>query len=98
MSVADYIEKKFMNKVICIMYESEGSVITHCDGWVIDKEYMRGMVVEVDEGVVVLEIPNSGLFYLNEEKIISFFEPGFDIHKAVSMSLSKRQLGAKRKD
>jgi len=89
MGVADYIKKNFLGKEIAVsINNSETETILYDDIWSLNREYLQGLVIEVDEGVVVLEIGSWGPIYLNAEDISFFWLPGCNLHAAFRASLT----------
>ena len=97
MSVADFIKKRFEGKEICIFFGNDVETLALEQSWMYNKEFFRGIVEEVEDDVVVLSIPENGTIYIHADTIISFWEPSFDYHKAVSASLTKFMYGAREK-
>jgi hypothetical protein len=91
MAIANFIKKRFLNKEICISIsngETETVLFNEC--WVQNREYFQGVVSEVEEGTIVLNILNVGKIYINAEEISYFWTPGVDTHKALKTILTGR--------
>lgn len=98
MGVGEFIKKRFINQDLYISCGENAETITFSDSWAANKEFLYGTVLDVDENVLVLNIPENGIMYINCDQIISFWENGLDYHKSVRTSLTRRMVGAKRKD
>lgn len=98
MGAAEFIKNRFLGERIYISCGENAETITYDQAWAANKEFLYGTVLEVEENVLVLEVPENGVIYINCDHIISFWEPGVDYHRAVRTSLTRRVVGAKRKD
>jgi len=100
MAVGDFIKNRFLDQEIFISCGENAETITYDQAWAANKEFLRGIVVDVDteNNVLELEIPENGIIYINCDHIISFWEPPLDYHRSVATSLTRRVVGAKRKD
>jgi len=98
MGVAEFIENKFLNQTLCVYLGESAETITYDQAWAANKEYFRGIVHEVTDGVLCLNIEDIGMFYINCDQIQSFWQAPFDYHRAVCTSLTRRLAGARRKD
>lgn len=98
MALIDFIAKRFIGQELCIYYESDAETIIYDQSWSANREYFQGTVVEAEDGVIVLDIPENGKVYINVNSIVCFWRPGFDYHKATLTSLTRRSAGARRKD
>jgi hypothetical protein len=98
MGVAKLIEERYLNQQICVYLGESAETITYDASWANNKEYFQGTVLEVYEGVLLLEIKDVGIVNINCEQIQIFWQMPFDYYKAVSTSLTRRPVGARRKD
>ena len=100
MGMASFIAKKFMGEEICIYLGDEAESIKYEQASASNKMYLRGVVVEVyeEDDVVGLEIDGSIIYVDSSWNIKILWRPGFDIHKATKTSLTRRMVGARRKD
>lgn len=98
MGFAEFIEKRFLGEEICVYMGDEAETITYEQSWAANKSYFRGTVEEIDEGILILNIPDNGLVYINCEEIQTVWEPSLDYHKSIRTSLTKRMVGARGKD
>lgn len=98
MSVGDFIKNRFVGTELYISCGENAETITFSDSWAANKEFFFGTVIDVEENVLILEIPENGRIYINCDTIISFWELGLDYHKSVKTSLTRRAFGARRKD
>lgn len=91
MGVADYIKRKFLDKELCCSVNNgETETILYECVWSLNREYLQGVVVEVDDDVIVLEIANWGKMYINAKEISSFWEPERNLHAAFHATLTKK--------
>jgi hypothetical protein len=97
MSAADFIKKRFLGKELCIFFGNDVETLALEQSWMYNKEFFRGVIEEVEDDIIVLSIQNNGHLYIHADTIISFWEPDFDYHKAVSASLTRHMYGAKDK-
>jgi hypothetical protein len=96
MAIAEYIGKKFLRKELCFSLSDTDTETILYDGiWTQNREFFKGVVVEADSGVVVLDIQDIGLIYINEESISFFYEPDLNIHNAISTMFTKKLSRAK---
>ncbi len=98
MGAAEFIASRFVDKEIYISCGDVAETITYDQAWAANKEFFFGTVLGVEEGIVILEVPENGILYINGENIVSFWEPGVDYHQVVRTSLTRRVVGARRKD
>ena len=98
MGFAEFIEKRFLGEEICVYMCEEAETVVFEQSWAANKSYFRGIVEEVDEGILTLNIPDNGLIYINCEEIQTIWMPSFDYHKSIRTSLTNRMVGARRKD
>lgn len=97
MGVADYINKRFLGKELCVSVNNgETETILYECIWSQNREYLQGIVTEAGDGVVVLDIPNWGEMGVNAAEISFFWEPGRNLHDAFHAALTKR-LGKKQR-
>jgi len=98
MGTAEFIKNRFLGQKIYLFCGGIAETITYNQSWATNHELLFGTVLEIDEGVLVLEVPENGLIYVSCEDIKCFWRPGVDYHRAVQTSLTRRIGGAKRKD
>ena len=96
MGFSNFIYDKFMDKEICVFIDIDAESVVYAESWVANKTYFRGFVKSINDGILTLEIPDNGSIYINCDSIISIWEPSFDYHKAISTSLTKKMVGAKK--
>lgn len=99
-STSNYIKKHFLGKELCIFLGEDAETITYEQSSPVNWAYYRGIVEEVDleDEIVVLLIPSVGKMYIDASyNIHAFWEPSFDLHKAMRASLTGRIVGAKNK-
>ena len=96
MGFADFIQKRFMGKEICVFLNEDAETITLDQFWMNNKAYFRGIVDEVEDNVLVLRIEKVGIIYINCDEIVSVWEPPFNYNDAVRTSLSRKLFGATR--
>jgi hypothetical protein len=95
MGMAEFLKKKFLNKEICIYIGKEVETLTYEQSWAQNKEYFRGKLISIDEGVIELYISGAGTVYINSESIDTVWEPTFHYASAVEASLTKKPLSSK---
>jgi hypothetical protein len=98
MGVAEFIKNRFIGEKLYIFCGGIAETITYNQSWATNHELLFGVIVNVDDDVLIMDIPENGTIYVNCHKITCFWEPGIDFHRAVQTSLTKRIGGAKRKD
>jgi len=98
MGVAEFIVERYSGQKICVYLGESAETITYDQAWAANKEYFQGTVIEVYEGILLLEVEGVGIININCEQIQSFWQKPFDYHRAVSTSLTRRLVGARRKD
>lgn len=98
MGVAEFIENRFIGQTLCVFLGEHAETITYDQAWAANKEFFKGIVLSVEEGVLVLDISGIGAIYINCDQIQSFWQEPFDYHRAVHTSLTRRLVGARRKD
>lgn len=97
MGAAAYIKKHFLNAELCITLGDDAETLTYDQSWSANKEYFRGTIVEVDEGIVVLEIEGQGKLYIEESHIKCFWKPSFNYYLAISASITTKPAGRRGK-
>jgi len=97
MYIANFIKNKFIEKNIYIFYGFDAETITYDQSWASNKEFLFGKVIDVIDNVLILSIENNSKIYINCDKIVSFWEPGFNYNDAIKTSLTKRVSGSKIK-
>jgi hypothetical protein len=98
MGIAEFIKSRFLGGTLCVYLGESAETITYDQAWAANKEFFKGIVQEVEDGVLCLEVEGVGVLYINCEQIQSVWQPPFDYHQAVSTSLTRRLAGARRKD
>ena len=98
MGAETYIQNNFVGKELCITFGDDAETITYNESWAANMEYFRGVVRAVEHGIIVFDIVGVGTLYVSCYEIKCFWEPEFDYHKAIRTSLTKRLVGARRKD
>lgn len=96
MGMAKFLKKRFLGKEICIYADEDVEMLTYNECWANNKEYFRGVLKEVDEDVLVLEIEGQGLIYIDASFVKFIWEEPFSYGAAVRASLTKRPVGAHR--
>jgi hypothetical protein len=95
MGMAEFLKKKFLKKEICVYLGEAVETLTYEQSWAQNKEYFRGKLLSVDEGVAELFIEGTGTIYINSESIDTVWEPTFHYASAVSASLTKKPLSSR---
>lgn len=72
MGLSNFIKSRFLGKELCIFFNETAETLTYVDRWAQNKEYFKGIVEEVEDNVIVLNIPNSGRAYINCDFIVMF--------------------------
>ena len=98
MSVAEFIEERYLNQELCVYLGESAETLTFDQAWTANKEYFRGTVREVYKEILLLEIQGVGIVNINCDQIQFFWQKPFDYHRAVSTSLTRRLVGARRRD
>ncbi len=99
MSIAKFIKNKFLNKQLCISFGNDMETITYEQVWALNKEYFNGIIVNVDleSGIIEMDIENVGIIYFNSNGIEYFWEPTFDIRKAARATITTLPAGIRKK-
>ena len=96
MGMAEFLESKFLNKEICVYAGEDVEILTYNEAWASNKEYFRGVLREVCEGVLVLEIIGHGMVYVDASQVKFIWEEPFNYSAAIRASLTKRPVGGNR--
>ncbi|MFA5023480.1 MAG: hypothetical protein WC523_00785 [Patescibacteria group bacterium] len=84
-----FIEKHFKNKEIEFHCRDESEYIYYSDSMVLNRNIIKGIVLEYDKESGVLTLDNKGkIFYVNEESIELFWEPGLNINDIMRPALN----------
>lgn len=70
--------------------DNDVETITYAETWAHNKAYFRGLVRSVEDGWLVLEIPEAGTAHINCDAIEMVWEPSFSWRKAVRASLTDK--------
>jgi hypothetical protein len=98
MGVAEFINNNLLGEEIFIFLGENAETITYDQSWAANKEFFCGIVEDISDNILSLNISGSGIIYINCDQIVSFWRPGFNYHKAIRTSLTNRMIGARRKD
>lgn len=91
MNMANFIKKNFLGQKICLSINNgEAETLTYNQSWLLNREYFEGLVEDVDEGIIVLNIKDKGVLYLNASEISYFWQKPFDPHKHMKLCYSKK--------
>jgi hypothetical protein len=99
MGFAEFLEKRFLGKMICIsVCDGETQSIWLEQLTVEDREYFEGILKTIDEGIIVLEVAGEGEIYFNPDNISYVWQKPFEPHRAMKLSLSgklnlKKRIG-----
>lgn len=96
MGLAKFISERFLGKELCIFFGLEAETINYDQCSPVNWSYYCGVVKEVDveNEVVVLDVKDVGLMYIDcSFNIKAFWEPHFDFVKAMKTSLTKKMVG-----
>lgn len=96
MGMAEFLEKRFLGKEICLYADENVETLTYNEAWANNKEYFRGVLREVDEGVLVFEIEGQGVVYVDASCVKFVWQEPFSYGAAVRASLTNRPVGARR--
>lgn len=97
MGVTNFIKNRFLGKEICItLIDSEAETINYDQATASNREFFRGIVEEVEDEVVVINIESQGRLYISEHFIRCFWEPNFDYYKAINTSITRKMVGVRR--
>jgi hypothetical protein len=92
MSVAQFIKSHFLGKEIVVFFNETAETLTYVDRWAQNKEYFKGFVVDVEDGVLVMDVSGAGRMYVNCEHIVLFWEEPFNYLKAQSVSITGKMI------
>lgn len=91
MGFAEFIKKRFIGqKICCSINNGESETITLEQTWIQNREFFEGIVVDVDEGIIILNISGEGEIFINPDDISYIWQKPFDPHKVMRLSLSKK--------
>lgn len=96
MGMAEFLEKKFLGKEICVYAGEDVEILTYNEAWANNKEYFRGILKEIDEGVLTLEIEGHGIIYIDAAQVKFVWQEPFRYGAAIKASLTNRPVGAQR--
>ncbi len=96
MGFAKFIEKRFVGKEICVWLAEEAENIIYDQSWIANTGYFRGMATEIDEGILVLDVPDNSEIYINCDSIMAIWEPSFSYHRALRTAFTNRMFGSKK--
>jgi hypothetical protein len=68
----------------------ETETITLEQTWVQNREFFEGTVKEVEEEIIILEIPGEGDIYINPEDVSYMWQKPLNPQKVMRLSLSKK--------
>ena len=100
MGIANFINKRFLGKEICIFLGDDAETINYDQVSPVNWGFYRGIVEEVDveDEVIILNVENVGRMYIDATYTLkAFWEPDFSFHKAMSTSLTKYMIGARNR-
>ena len=99
MGFAEFLEKRFLGKMICIsMNDGESQTLVVDQIWVLDREYFEGILKAIDEGIIILEIAGEGEIYFNPDNVSYIWQKPFEPHRAMKLSLSGKLINTNRKE
>jgi len=96
MGMAEFLENRFLNKEICVYAGEDVETLTYNEAWASNKEYLRGVLKEVSEGVLVLEVAGQGLMYIDASQVKFVWQDPFNYARAIRTSLTTRPVGGNR--
>ena len=92
MGLANFIKKRFLNKEICLSINNgESETVIYEERWLQNRECFQGVVEGVEDGVIILNISNIGIVFINSDDISYFWLPNVDIYKAFKMMFNKNK-------
>ena len=65
MGMGEFIKNRFMGQEICVWLGENAETVTYDQFWLNNTGFFRGFVVDVDEDVLTLEVPEVGEIYIN---------------------------------
>ena len=99
MGFAEFIKHKFIGHEMCVFLGDDvETIIIDDQHWLANKAYFRGIIEDIEHGILILSCGENGVAYINCEEISAIWHPSFDYHKVIRTSLTKRMVGAKYKD
>ena len=91
MGFAEFLEKRFLGQMICVeINNGDSETLMFADNWSINREYFRGVVKEIVEGIIVLEILDEGEIYINPDQISYIWPPNVNPYKIMKTVLNKK--------
>jgi len=97
MGSANFIKNRFIDQELCIYLGEEAETLTYSESWAANKEYFRGFVKEVEDNIIVFEIPDNGTLYINGDAISLFWQPDFEYYQAVFTSITRRPTAVNKR-
>lgn len=96
MGMAEFLEKRFLGERICIYTGEDMETITYSEAWASNKEYFQGLLLQVSDGVLELEIEGQGSVYIGADHVKFVWQLPFEYAKAVKASLTRRPVAGRR--
>lgn len=92
MGFAEFMGKKFLGqKVFISICDGESEVIILDQHWFTNREFFQGILEEIDDGVIVLNIEGEGRLYINSAQISYMWtEEKLNPSKIMRTSLNKK--------
>jgi hypothetical protein len=96
MGTAKFIQKHFMGRELCVSIGASAETISYEQSDADNKEYFRGIVKDIDNGILTLEIKDSGIIYINCYNIQCFWQHPFDYYHAINTSITRKPIGVRK--
>lgn len=90
MSVETFIRNNFIGKELILFFGETAETIVYNQSWNSSKEFLSGVIEDVEDGIIILNIPSNGIIYINCDSVVSFWKPGLEYHKAIITSLTRK--------
>ena len=97
MGMGAFLQKRFLNKRICLYLEEEAETLLFSETWQQNKEFLDGVLKAVEDGVLVffVEGAGTGIVYIDSEWVKMAWEPGFSYRDAVRGAMTNEKIGAR---
>lgn len=95
MSIADFLTKNAIGKEFCFNLGNNAETVVYDQYWIENREYLRGIVKSVEDGILILEVVGHGDIYINCQFIQSFWASSFNYYKAIKAIVTKKPAGSR---
>lgn len=96
--MGEFIKKKFFGQEICVWLGETAETVTYNQFWLNNTGFFKGFVIDVDEDILTLDVPEVGEIYIDCGcgNIKAVWRPSFNFHKAVETALTNKMFGSRK--